>query len=254
MSKWLVLSGGGSKGSWQIGAVYQLLLEGNKYDGIVGTSVGSLNGAALSTVGVDAAIDVWTSIKHRRDVMRVALPKVGDYDGFFHFNPLKKTLLSLLNNEEYKIPVWVVTTNLSDGKVNYIKLGQSLEKDVDAILASCSISGINKPINGMVDGGHREIAPLNFALSMGAKEIDVIITDTPNAVTKWKKPKFLPIVSVIGRAIEIMTNEIVSNDIIARCNRDGVRLFYPKTPLDVDSGTYDPKSIAQYIVRGRTFK
>jgi len=44
----LVLSGGGSKGAFQAGAIKYLLEKGVKFNVIAGTSVGGLNGLIVS--------------------------------------------------------------------------------------------------------------------------------------------------------------------------------------------------------------
>ena len=48
MSKFLVLSGGGSKGSYELGVIERLAEAGNSYDGFTGVSVGALNASVLA--------------------------------------------------------------------------------------------------------------------------------------------------------------------------------------------------------------
>ena len=60
--KALVLSGGGSKGSYQVG-VWKALRELNyKFDIITGTSVGALNGAMMVQNDYHKAINIWKKI------------------------------------------------------------------------------------------------------------------------------------------------------------------------------------------------
>ena len=67
----VVLGGGGSRGSYQIG-VWQAMLElGLEYHVVTGTSVGALNGALMAQREFEAAYDLF---EHRRDgVMKVAI-------------------------------------------------------------------------------------------------------------------------------------------------------------------------------------
>ena len=60
--KALVLTGGGAKGAWQAGVMKALHERGERYDMIVGTSVGAINGAGYSFGGVDRLISLWTGI------------------------------------------------------------------------------------------------------------------------------------------------------------------------------------------------
>lgn len=59
----LVLEGGGVKGAYQIGAlmaVRELLVE---FDGVVGTSIGAINGAIYLDGGYSKLFDVWNEIQ-----------------------------------------------------------------------------------------------------------------------------------------------------------------------------------------------
>ena len=57
--KALVLSGGGSKGSYQIGAWKALKKLHIKFDIVTGTSVGALNGALITQKNYYKAIHLW---------------------------------------------------------------------------------------------------------------------------------------------------------------------------------------------------
>lgn len=57
--KGLVLSGGGTKGAYQIGAYKALKELGIEFDGIVGTSIGALNGAFMVQDDVEIMEDIW---------------------------------------------------------------------------------------------------------------------------------------------------------------------------------------------------
>ena len=59
----LVLEGGGVKGAYQVGAMKALDELGVSYDGIVGTSIGAINGALYLDGGIDKMLDVWRKIK-----------------------------------------------------------------------------------------------------------------------------------------------------------------------------------------------
>ena len=61
----LVLSGGGAKGAYEIGVWRALenLQVTELIDGIIGTSVGAMNGALLDTCGLEKAAEVWANLK-----------------------------------------------------------------------------------------------------------------------------------------------------------------------------------------------
>lgn len=66
----LVLEGGGARGAFQIGAFQALNEKGFRFDGIVGTSIGAINGALLAQgdfelgAGLVAAADGEYALRH----------------------------------------------------------------------------------------------------------------------------------------------------------------------------------------------
>ena len=64
--KALVLGGGGAKGSYQMG-VWQAIRElGLKFDIIVGTSIGALNGAMMTQDDFETADQLWNTIEYEK--------------------------------------------------------------------------------------------------------------------------------------------------------------------------------------------
>lgn len=61
----LVLSGGGFKGAFQAGAIKYLDSIGTKYDLIVGTSTGALNGVLTASNKIDDMLSFWESVKKK---------------------------------------------------------------------------------------------------------------------------------------------------------------------------------------------
>src|SRR2546430_3378027 len=79
MRRALVLSGGGAKGSWQVGACQHLIVErGLWFDVIAGVSAGAVNAATLAqardpdelAAELEHLRAVWLRPRRRRDVYR----------------------------------------------------------------------------------------------------------------------------------------------------------------------------------------
>src|SRR2546429_5486094 len=79
MRRALVLSGGGAKGSWQVGACQHLILErGLWFDVIAGVSAGAVNAATLAqardpdelAAELEHLRAVWLGLRGSRDVYR----------------------------------------------------------------------------------------------------------------------------------------------------------------------------------------
>ena len=58
----LVLEGGGARGAFQVGAFQALREAGYSFDGIVGTSIGAINGALIAQGDFDLAQSWWSRV------------------------------------------------------------------------------------------------------------------------------------------------------------------------------------------------
>lgn len=225
--KALVLSGGGSKGAWQVGVLHRLLQEEqNDYQIVTGISVGAVNGAFLAQFksgeereALGALKKVWFTVTPKR-IRKHWLP-------FGWLHALWKT--SLYDSK----PLWkLVGENLDPKKVqasgkllrigsvdlvtgNYVLTDQTSDDLVTGVVASASYPMFFKTVevDGKMhtDGGVRHIAPLKAALDMGATSIDVLITETSDLRT-WTEKK--PNVLDVGiRTIEIMNDQHIRGDL-----------------------------------------
>ena len=70
--KAVVLGGGGSRGSYQVGVWKALLELGFDYEIVTGTSVGALNGALMVQKDYELAARMWQKLR-TRDVMDIAV-------------------------------------------------------------------------------------------------------------------------------------------------------------------------------------
>ena len=59
----LVLGGGGAKGAYEVGAIAALDALGVKAGSVFGTSVGALHAAMYAQGSMDAAAELWSSIR-----------------------------------------------------------------------------------------------------------------------------------------------------------------------------------------------
>jgi NTE family protein len=152
-----VLSGGGSLGSVQVGCLEALLRHGIYPDLIVGTSVGSLNGAFLATDPTLARLEelkqMWLGLRERsifgqrrsRVLLRLMLGSQ-----FMHANGALRQLVcrsvGASRFEDLAVPLVVVATRLGDGGLKAFDSGP-LES---ALMASTAIPGVFPAVR--VDG------------------------------------------------------------------------------------------------------
>jgi NTE family protein len=185
MTTAFVLSGGGNLGSIQVGMLRALFRAGIRPDFIVGTSVGSLNGAWLAAHGKDAdlqqLVDVWIRMKRTNifptDFVGGFRGFVGQRDHLVSSSGLQRVIrreVDAVTFSDLQIPLHVVATDITTGEDVLLNSG-SLS---DAVCASAAIPGIFPmvTINGrrLVDGGVVNNCPISQAIALGATTIWVL--------------------------------------------------------------------------------
>lgn len=205
--KAIVLSGGGSKGSYQIGAWKALRELKIDYDIVTGTSVGSINGALMVQNNYKETVKLWKQInmqmlfgddvenpKNSKELVKIYgsnFVKNGGMD--------VEKLQNLINNTvdekkffESKINYGLVTANLSERKVVQLKKDQIPKgKLCDYIMASASCYPAfklkNIDGNKYIDGGMFDNLPINLAIDLGATEIIAIDLSAIGIIKRPKK-------------------------------------------------------------------
>lgn len=207
-----VLSGGGSLGALQVGMLQALLSAGVRPDLIVGSSVGSVNGAWIAAGPVRARADqlaaLWLSTV-RDDVFHLnpldALRGlIGSTNHLLSNQRLRRLLESHLLDarlEDTEVPLHVVTTDLGTGREVVLSKGPVVE----ALLASSAIPGVFPPVlihgRQLVDGGIANHTPLSVAVALGAQRVYVLHARHPWSEAAARNPLAMAIHS-ISRLIE----------------------------------------------------
>ena len=251
--KALVLSGGGSKGAYQVGALYHLLVEQQKqYDMFCGVSVGAINCAFLAQFSSGSEkesglqlSEMWSHLS-TKDVYKRHFP-FGRWhalwqSSFFDSSPLIKLVKEKINIEKIRAAgklASVGAVSFTSGK--YTIFNQDDDDFVDAVIASASFPGMLKPIKirdqWWADGGVKEITPVKVAIDSGATEIDIIMT-SPHTRDRYfiEDPTAI---DIIKRSIDLSADKIMSNDI-------DKMVMYNKL---AEAGFSDKKIIKMNIIR-----
>ena len=201
----LVLDGGGARGAYQVGALKALQEKGYQFDGVVGTSIGALNGAILCQDELTIAQEIWEKLDYQHvfafdeafydnyeALMHMEMKKVNVHelaagllkiikDGGLDNEPMKALVREHLNEEVIRssgVDYGLVTVNVSEMKaeelfIEDIPVG-SLE---DYILASAYVPVFKKSTfvgKNFLDGGFYDNSPVNMLLKKGYKKIVVI--------------------------------------------------------------------------------
>ncbi len=211
-----VLSGGAARGAIQVGMLQVLLEHGIVPDLIVGTSVGSFNGAWLARhptpAGMQGLENVWIRVRYDHlfpgGAVGVLLhvvrhrPSLYTDDGIRSF--IERTAIEGeffdCTFEDLHIPLAVVATNLTRGRPEVFRSGPI----APALLASAAIPAVLPPvtINGeqYVDGSLLDNVGLRVAIEQGAERIYVLDTSWDGMATR----PVTTFESVIDRSLEVV--------------------------------------------------
>jgi NTE family protein len=206
-----VLAGGASYGSVQVGMLRALADSDLRPDLVVGTSVGSLNGAALAENPEEAPerlTNLWANVT-REDIFggvlksAVALAAgkstVVSNEGLQNF---LEQAVSARDFSQLRVPHTAMTTDFDTAESVPISEGEL----IPALLASAAIPGVFPEVerNGrrLVDGGLVENVPISEAVAQGAKTI--VVLDCGFSVLAPEKDDSF--VARMTRTIAIMTS------------------------------------------------
>lgn len=180
-----VLSGGGSLGAVQVGALQSLMDAGIRPDVIVGCSVGALNSAFLAVdptrERLDALESLWLGL-NRADIFPATRRSIAGHvvrrDTHLYephgLRDLVDRLVPATDLAHLSIPVHIVTTDLFSGQPVWWTSGAPR----DVLVASACLPGLFPPVplagSLHVDGGVTCPVPVHRAIEIGAERIWVM--------------------------------------------------------------------------------
>lgn len=273
----LVLSGGGSKGAYQVGVLKKWMVEeGADYDLIAGVSVGALNAAVLCQSVKGAPKDAWEqlnqfwlSVKTEKVCkswwpfgVTAALWKPAAYNS----EPLQQWVRGSLSARKIrasgrKLRVLAVSWDSGESRV----VDETNPEIVSWVLASSAVPGMLLPveIGGELwaDGGLRSVTPLGEAVRAGATEVDVILCADPRLKTPFVGRGKAALPDLAYRAVEILCSEVLRDDLNLCAVKNGhpdyrkvtLRVVKPRIDLDkvVGSGLkFEPMAMRELIELG----
>jgi len=249
----LVMSGGGARGAFQLGAVDYLINDrGLDFDVISGVSVGSLNAVMLAQgkgpEGLKQQLamlkQIWLGIQGNDDVYRKRF--LGELlvfilnDSIYNPDPIKEKIQAQVSEarlrdsgREFRIGA----VSLDSGR--YRVIDQNDSSIADWVLASSSMPVFFPPVtvgsDHAVDGGIRNITPLAESFhalkEVGPCTEDVqaenelyVLLASPLGVGSEAGTRWSPGLTIAERAVDLLTNEIFLEDLsFAIAVNDSVR-------------------------------
>lgn len=240
----LVVSGGGSKGAFAVGAVKYLLQErGLDFDILAGTSTGALVTTLVAADGADSVPILegeYTSagpgtIIEERDPPAAILRASSLYTA----RGLQQRIRTLITEERFRRlrdsgrTLILATVELESGRLIYWYTGPGALRTAHgearritthgtlmrALLASASIPVAMPPVTidgrSYMDGGIREYAPIEATLDAGATDIHVVMLAPEPGTKPPAAPPFDRILEIGRRSLELLMEEAGENDLRA---------------------------------------
>lgn len=279
MSKILVLAGGSVKGAFQAGVIKALFEKGYQPDAIYGVSAGSLNAAYLvnqfgqqvnagtSISYPEAAQDLWDFWElriTRPDCLSkpfnifqlgwTALTK--SFKGLVDTSPLRDLLSNVLqvrNLNSSPVALKVGAVNIMEGTTHYVD--PSFENFLDYLMASSAvpilmpvvkIEGLNQ--KSFLDGGLRNVAPLQKAINDGATEVVVIACHTE--MIEGGDFDSGDLLALVDRVMDIAVNEILNADLLVSRSNVKLEIIRPLQPLSIDIQHFTKMDIRRMLETG----
>ncbi len=281
----LVISGGGSKGSFA-GGVAQYLIEekGKNYDLLIGTSTGSLMITHLALGRVQELNEIYSNVD-QNTIFSICPFRVKKFKGhqvvsINHKNTLRnfmrgsktfgeshnlKRMIDEQVTDEYLKAVrdsgkrlMVTVSNLTLNRVEFKTLGEGSFDDFrDFIWASSNfvpfMSLLTKNKYEYADGGFANLVPIHEAIRQGATEIDAIILETeiPQLNRLPSRNPFDLITHLFNfMQIHIEKFNVDIGRLEASNKNVRLKLYYTPTVLTTNTLIFDKERMRKWWIQG----
>lgn len=237
----LVISGGGSKGAFAVGAlsfIHQNVRPIDQFDVYCGTSTGSLI-VPLAALGELALLKQIYTTTRQTDVLNMGgILNLVSGISLHDATPLKRLIEANLTDARFNRlkasgkPVFLATICLQTERLVYFSMQaaastgdydiQLIQTATDlrrAMLASACQPVFMQPVEWRpgaspvrqyVDGGVRELTPLQAAIDSGAESI-IAITNSPAQTPNDNQP-ITKAVAMLERTIDLFSEDVSNND------------------------------------------
>lgn len=230
--KALVLSGGGSRGSWEAGVILYLSQNlDTGFDFVSGTSVGAINAGGIAMFlkkdfkeTGPFIVDMWRNHVNKTSAiwqLRQPLGIPALWNESVGTNSQLDVLLTKFMNIDAivksDVQVRFVTVDVLSGKVVEYDNASLATHGIKPIMASASFPlafpAVSIEDRWETDGGVMDIAPLSAAIKSGADDITVLVTRNPYDAGAVEKKDVSWLGSFGMRLIHLMSHDTLNNDV-----------------------------------------
>lgn len=238
----VVLSGGGSKGAFQVGVLDELINGYQvEFDLFVGVSTGAIQAAGGAMNDIDGLVEYWSKIERNEDIYLkkfggilgkiklvfnglAALAGLAPLESIYDASPLRAKLDDYVSEAKIaaaqkKLRVGVAS--LQSGK--FVAVDETTPNLARWVYASCSEPLLFEPLwsgppkavgphEQWVDGGIRDITPLGVAMDAQPDKI-LVIRASPPAIMKTDPKRLRDLLEIARRSVDILSSEVSLNDL-----------------------------------------
>lgn len=252
-----VLGGGGSRGALQVGALKVLFEAGIKPDMIVGTSVGSVNGAYFACnptlAGLEKLEEIWmqinTSTIYPGNMGFALLRFIRGRTSLYTNIALHELLTQHLPCERFDeaaLPFYAIAIDLDSGEVVAFgdKKGDRLE---DGLMSSMALTPAHPPWEvgprRFIDGGYGAVLPVRQAVERGATRIITFDLSAPLPPREDTQSAF----DIMRQTTDLLSRRQKAHDLAyAAQHAELITLDLPSdTDIAIDDFSFTAERIAQ---------
>lgn len=222
----VVLSGGGAKGAFQVGVLDALITDKKvSFDIAVGTSTGAIQATAVAQDDIPRLVKFWKDIRKADDIYRkrggTFLSILTGQPSLYSVAQLKALLKQTIDEQKIRTTgkrLRIALVNLTNGELRMV--GENANNLAEWVYASCAMPFVFPPQDSRdahgndeqwVDGGVRDVTPLDAALKERPQAVLVVRASAPPSPKAPKK--YNSLVSIGLRAVDIQSNEVSTNDL-----------------------------------------
>ena len=222
----IVLSGGGAKGAFQVGVLDELVRRrGVRFDIVAGVSTGAIQALGLAQDDVPGLLDQWLAIRGNRDIYRERpLGPVGGVlgaDALYDASPLRAKMRGFADQAKLRASgkrLLLGVVNLGTGAFrsidervpdihNWVYASSAMPLFFDPLRTEAADGTVEQ----WVDGGVRNVTPLDAALELRPRAVLVVQASPPPRAGAPKRYRNL--IKIGLRAVDILQSEVSANDV-----------------------------------------
>jgi len=241
-----VLGGGGSRGAVQLGMLRALAETDLRPDLVVGTSVGSLNGAVLARDPAAAAAtlgEIWPRIDRQQVfpggfLFRTLAATSAGRPYVFDPTPLSDLLgeyLPVSRIEDLEIPFVAIATDLDSGVRVELDSGDLRTALMASSAVPVAFPWVEHEGRRLVDGGLVANIPVRVAVARGARSVIVLDCGIFGGEGRWSQG----MLGVIVQSLAIAGRQQVTTDLAVAAD---VPILYFPVPETIPTTIFDFES------------